>query len=69
MSVYEYECLKGHRFEVLRSMDRRNDPIHCSQCRGLARPLMSVASFSVGWRLKEECHERFGPRDEFEKDL
>ncbi len=69
MPIYEYECGKGHRFEARRLMADRNSPIHCSICRGLGRLLMSVASFSVGWRLKEECHERFGPRDEFERDV
>lgn len=69
MPLYEYECANGHRFEVLRPMDRRDEPIRCDKCRGKARPLMSVSSASFGWRLKDACHERFGPRDEFERDI
>ena len=69
MPLYEYECAKGHRFEARRPMSDRDKPIRCEICRGLGRLLISVASFSVGWRLKDACHERFGPRDEFEKDV
>lgn len=49
MPLYEYECQNGHRFEVLRPMSQRNDPVHCEKCRGLARPLMSVVRFKIDW--------------------
>jgi putative FmdB family regulatory protein len=67
--LYEYKCANGHRFEAFRPMGRRHDPIRCDKCRAVARLLMSVASASFGWRLKDACHEIGGPRDEFEKDL
>ena len=68
MPIYEYECPScGHKFELRQGFDE--SAAKCPECNTLAKRLMSVASFSVGWRLKEECHERFGPRDEFERDV
>lgn len=50
MPLYEYECAKGHRFETLRPIDQRNEPIHCSVCRGLARKVISKpAWWQMGW--------------------
>ncbi len=69
MPLYEYECAKGHRFEKFNPMSQSGEDSVCPKCRGVARRLMSVASFSVGWRLTDACHEIGGPRDEFEKDL
>jgi len=69
MALYEYECPEGHKRERFLPMSKSNDDALCDECGQVAKRLMSVASFSVGWRLKEECHERFGPRDEFERDV
>lgn len=69
MPLYEYECPDGHKFERARPMSEASDDALCGECGAVAKRLMSVASFSVGWRLKEECHEIGGPRDEFEKDM
>ena len=58
MPLYEYECPNRHKFEILRPMDRRNDLIHCSICRGLGRLLMSRMHWSMGWNfLKEKSRE------------
>lgn len=69
MPLYEYECTQAHRFEVIRPIDDRDQPIRCQKCRGIARLLMSVSSNSFGWRLTDASHERFGPRDGFERDI
>ena len=70
MPLYEYECKNGHRFETFRPMAESGEPIHCSECRAVARQLVSVpAPAQFGWRLTDAAHERFGPREEVEKDV
>lgn len=49
MPLYEYGCSRGHRFEVIRPIDRRHDPIRCSICRELAHLLMSVSTFAINF--------------------
>ena len=51
MPTYEYECTKGHRFEVEQSM---RDPAlkRCKVCRSKAQRLISASSFILkggGW--------------------
>jgi len=51
MPTYEYECSKGHRFEVEQSM---KDPAlkRCRVCRSKAQRLISASSFILkggGW--------------------
>ena len=51
MPTYEYECSKGHQFEVEQSM---SDPAlkRCRICRAKARRLISASSFILkggGW--------------------
>ena len=51
MPTYEYECSKGHRFEVEQSM---RDPAlkRCKLCRSKAQRLISASSFILkggGW--------------------
>jgi len=69
MPLYEYECPScGHRFEKIQN---RGDSaiVYCRDCRTVARRLVSMVNHSFGWRLTEASHERFGPRDEHEKDV
>ncbi len=70
MPYYEYLCADGHKFEVRRPMDDRTMPMKCQDCRGIARLVPSVpAQAQFGWRLTDAAHERFGPREEVEKDV
>jgi putative FmdB family regulatory protein len=51
MPTYEYECSKGHRFEVEQSM---RDPAlkRCKVCRAKAQRLISASAFILkggGW--------------------
>ena len=51
MPTYEYECSKGHRFEVEQSM---KDPAlkRCKVCRAKAQRLISASNFILkggGW--------------------
>ena len=47
------ECSRKEQCECGREAERRYTPI----------------PFSFGWRLTDATRERFGPRDEFERDL
>ena len=69
MPLYEYECPGcGDRFD--RIQDRSDGTVvYCSGCGIASRRLVSLVNHSVGWRLTERSHERFGPRDEFERDV
>lgn len=49
-------------------MSESSRPEHC-QCGREAERRYTPIPFSVGWRLTERSHERFGPRDEFERDV
>jgi len=41
----------------------------CPKCTAPAPRIPSPVTWSFGWRLADECHERFGPRDEYVKDV
>ena len=49
MPIYEYRCREdGHKFEMLRTMDRAGDPAECPECGSDGRRLLSLfASFSA----------------------
>ena len=66
--MYEYECTNCHlRFEAHKNLGYYNQD--CPKCGHQAEKRMSTFNFSFGWRLTDASHERFGPRDEFEKDV
>lgn len=70
MFTYEYECSRGHRFDAARPMVERNEPTDCPDCEAPATLVMSMpAPAQFGWRLTEAAHERFGPREEVQKDV
>lgn len=59
MPFYEYECQKGHRFEMRRDIDQRNDTIHCDICRGIARLVVSrPAAWQRGWGFLKALSEK-----------
>lgn len=68
MALYVYLCpeCKG-QFEV-RSPMPGADVAVCS-CGHEARRIPAPANHSFGWRLSDASHERFGPRDEYVKDV
>ena len=61
MPLYEYECVNGHRFEAIRPMERRGDPIHCDKCRGLAHLVMSRTHWYMGWKFLKEVSRKSEP--------
>lgn len=61
MPLYEYECTKKHRFEMYRSIDRRHDPIHCKECRGVGRLLISGFTWHMGWKFLKDKSEKSPP--------
>jgi putative FmdB family regulatory protein len=42
MPFYDWRCAAGHVTEVLRSMDRRNDPVPCAECGGETARMISA---------------------------
>lgn len=61
MPLYEYECPEGHKFEKIRPIDQRNDPIHCQECHGLARLLISKTHWYMGWKFLKGLAEKSPP--------
>lgn len=51
MPTYEYQCSKGHHFEVEQSM--KDAPLkRCTVCRAVCKRLISLTSFTLkgtGW--------------------
>lgn len=51
MPTYEYECTKGHRFEVVQRITE--EPLkRCQQCRSRVQRLISASTFILkgdGW--------------------
>ena len=41
----------------------------CPRCFMSAPKVMSVVNHTFGWTLSERSHERFGPKNEFVKDV
>jgi len=69
MPLYEYHCGACKlKFEALKPVKER-DSAPCPQCGQPAKKIMSAVNFSFGWTLSDRSHDRFGPRDEFVKDV
>lgn len=69
MPIYEYECSAcKQKFEVRQGYDDKT-LVLCPECQTPAKRLISMSNFSVGWRLSDASQERFGPKDEYEKDV
>ena len=68
MPLYEYQCgACGTEFEIIsHSFDL--DSALCPECKGISRRKMATFNFSVGWRMTERSHNRFGPKEEVERD-
>ena len=68
MPIYEYECPTcGCRFEIRQGFDDRS-LIRCPKCKTVARKLISVNLNPILKLTTDRSHEKFGPRDEFERD-
>lgn len=66
MPIYEYECSKGHRFELMESFSAPSSR-KCPQCGKTARRLISLASFHLqgsGWYCKDS---KAAPKDKKKK--
>ena len=69
MPLYEYVCEPCHlRFEVRKPVEKRHKA-QCPNCGKLAFKVMSVVNHTFGFRLSDASHERFGPRDEMERNV
>ena len=75
MPIYEYECPhcndtkgKALRFDV-RQADYDKHLVRCPKCKAVAHRLMTVCNSTFGFRFTEASHERFGPKEECERDV
>ena len=69
MPRYEFYCdLCQIKFEVLKAVDNR-DTHECPSCGNLVVLVMSVVNNTFGFRLTDACHERGGPKNEYERDV
>ena len=69
MPIYEYKCEPCRfKFEALKNIKDRHNA-NCPKCGQSAGKVMSVVNHTFGFRLTDRSHERFGPRDEYEKDI
>ena len=70
MPLYEFRCPNcGRVIEKISTMAESNIYALCENCNTGAERIFSPFSFSFGWRLTDACHERFGPREEYERDV
>ena len=70
MPLYPYRCRYcNHSFEVKKPIEASSYLERCPECGARADRVFTSVPFSFGWRLTDRSHERFGPRDEVEKDV
>ena len=69
MPVYIYRCSCSNEFEILRHTFENGDVSDCPECGGKARRIVAACYSSFGWRPSEAANERFGPREEMERDI
>jgi len=68
MPLYEYKCTKHGKFEMIKPMNDGATAC-CPDCGEISNKILSPCNWSFGWRLTDRCHERGGPREEFEKNV
>lgn len=67
--LYEYLCDHcNFRFDAFNTVENRDNSV-CPNCRKEARKLFSTFNFTFGWVLSERSHEKFGPKEEFIKNI
>ncbi|MBU0908557.1 MAG: zinc ribbon domain-containing protein [Proteobacteria bacterium] len=61
MPIYEYECTKGHKHELIRSMSESDGRSFCPICGQLAHRVFSLAHFYMGWKFLKNKSEKSLP--------
>lgn len=61
MPLYPFECTRGHRFDLMRAIARRDEQATCATCghpaqRALAAPRLAVLSSTA--RIAHQRNER-----------
>ena len=71
MALYEYRCDNCTKtFDIRCQMSEVKETTICPSCGGVASRRYKPIAFSFGWRLTDRANnERFGPRDEYEKNI
>ena len=66
---YPYTCPDHGAFEVSKPMAESSRVEPCPQCGVQGQRKWVGLPFSFGFKLSDRSHERFGPRDEFIRDV
>ena len=70
MPIYVYRCVQCNKeFEIISHCFNSDGAKPCPECGSRAERIIAPINWSFGWRLTERSHERFGPRDEYERDV
>lgn len=70
MPIYPYHCPTcDHSFEIKKPMVKAGMVEWCPKCGIRAERIFTPIPFSFGFRLTERSHQRFGPKDEMERDV
>lgn len=67
--IYLYRCTEHGTFEISKPMVKSAKEEYCPQCGLQGQRKYLGLPFSFGFRLSDRSHERFGPRDEFVRDV
>ena len=70
MPLYEYACGScGTKWDARKSLEERHKA-DCPSCGKASNRVMSAFSYTFGWVLSDRClNEKWGPRDEFVKNV
>ena len=67
---YLYYCEQCDlSFEIKKPMAEAGKPECCPQCGSKAGRRYTAIPALFGWRLTDRSQERFGPKNEFERDI
>lgn len=70
MPDYLYYCsVCNYSFEVKKSMYESSRLERCPLCRRKAQRKYTPLPFSFGFKLTDASQERFGPKNEVERDV
>ena len=61
MPLYEYECPKHGKFEELVPMSQSSEDNVCPKCRQVARRVMSLTHWYMGWKFLKDKSEKSPP--------
>lgn len=62
MPIYRYRCPSGHLADMYRSVNRRHDPLRCTECNNSMAIMIMPASVRVFKTYTTPCFDEDGER-------